>query len=134
MGEPTMVSRRVVLSLPTGAGESVSRIKPYLQEFIGPSVVDLSGEEPASGSLLKLLGNVVILTTMETVAEANVFAEKAGVGAENMGKFMDTLFPRPPHTVYNQRMLSGGYHKSQVLYSYPSFIFHQLILPHSSPW
>ena len=77
-------------------------------------MVDLSGEKPGAASLLKHMGNVLIVLTMETLAEANVLAEKAGVGVANMRKFVDVIFPRPPHAVYNQRMLSGGYFNAQV--------------------
>lgn len=54
------------------------------------------------------------MTTMEQVAEVNVFSEKCGLGTQNMKKLMDELFPRPPHAIYNQRMLSGGYYQDAV--------------------
>lgn len=46
-------------------------------EFISvaQAVVDLSGEEAGKASLLKIIGNVLIMTTMEASAEINVFAE-----------------------------------------------------------
>jgi hypothetical protein len=52
---------------------------------------------------------------METVAEVNVFAEKTGLGTGPMQQLITTLFPRPPHTVYAQKMLSGDYYKAKVL-------------------
>lgn len=60
------------------------------------------------------MGNVIILATMETVAEVNVFAEKCGLGVRNMNKLMTALFPNPPHAAYNDRMLSGDYHRTTV--------------------
>ena len=42
---------------------------------VGRAIVDLSGEEPAEASLLKCIGNVLIMTTIETIAEAYAFAE-----------------------------------------------------------
>jgi 3-hydroxyisobutyrate dehydrogenase-like beta-hydroxyacid dehydrogenase len=83
-------------------------------------MVDLSGEEPSKASLLKLMGNVLIMQSMEAVAEVNVFAEKCGLGTQNMNKLMCQLFPLPPHAIYNQRMLSGDYHQNAVscLYSH----------------
>lgn len=81
---------------------------------VGRALIDLSGEEFTKASLLKLLGNVLIMTTMETVAEVNVFAEKCGLGTHNMAKLMNQIFPGPPHSIYNQRMLSGEYYRNTV--------------------
>lgn len=77
-------------------------------------MVDLSGEEPGKASLLKLMGNVLIMTTMETVAEVNVFAEKCGLETQNMQKLMCQVFPNPPHAIYNRRMLNGDYYQKAV--------------------
>lgn len=85
--------------------------------------MDLSGEEPGTASLLKLMGNVLIMTTMEQVAEVNVFAEKTGLGTGNMEKLLTAMFPRPPHAIYNQKMLSGDYYQGKVLY------YHMLLWP-----
>jgi 3-hydroxyisobutyrate dehydrogenase-like beta-hydroxyacid dehydrogenase len=77
-------------------------------------MVDLSGEKHGQASLLKLMGNVLIMTTMETVAEVNVFAEKTGLGTQNMEKLMNQLFPQPPHAIYNKKILNGDYYQKEV--------------------
>lgn len=82
---------------------------------IGESIIDLRGEAHGVASLLKLMGNVLIMCTMETVAEVNVFAEKCGLGTNNMQKLVSAMFPRPPHAVYNRRMLSGDYYQAEVM-------------------
>ena len=78
------------------------------------AVVDLSGEEPAKASLLKCIGNVLIMTTIEQIAEAHVFAEKSGLGTKHMTSLIETMFPRPPHTVYSSKMVSGDYGNGEV--------------------
>ena len=78
------------------------------------ALVDLSGEEPAKSSLLKCIGNVLIMTTIEQIAEAHVFAEKSGLGTKHMASLIENMFPRPPHTVYSPKMVSGDYAKSEV--------------------
>lgn len=78
-------------------------------------IIDLGGEEHGMASLLKLMGNVLIMSTMETVAEVNVFAEKCGLGTDNMQKLMSAMFPNPPHAIYNRRMLSGDYYQGEVM-------------------
>ena len=78
------------------------------------AVVDLSGEEPAKSSLLKCIGNVLIMTTIEQIAEAHVFAEKSGLGTTHMASLIEIMFPSPPHTVYSSKMVSGDYAKGEV--------------------
>lgn len=46
------------------------------ENSIEQSIIDLNGEVASKASLLKFMGNVLILSTMETVAEANVLSEK----------------------------------------------------------
>lgn len=76
--------------------------------------MDLSDEEPAKASLLKCIGNVLIMTTIETIAEAQVFAENSGLGTKHMTTLIETMFPKPPHTVYSSKMTSGEYYKGEV--------------------
>ena len=49
------------------------------------------------------------MTTIEQIAEAHVFAEKSGLGTKHMASLIETIFPRPPHTVYSSKMVSGDY-------------------------
>ncbi|TVY36626.1 putative oxidoreductase-like protein [Lachnellula occidentalis] len=111
MGEPSMAEKRLLTCIAAGAPGSVDRIRPFVVGVVGRALIDLSGEEPGKASLLKLMGNVLIMNTMETVAELNVFAEKCGVGVQSMKKLLDQVFPNTPHSIYNHRMLSGGYYR-----------------------
>ncbi|KAF7589007.1 hypothetical protein BBP40_004938 [Aspergillus hancockii] len=115
MGEPTMAESRSLTCIASGNPEAVDRIRPYIQGVVGRSMIDLSGEEPGASLLLKLMGNFLIMTTMETVAEVNTFAECCGVGIKNMNKLMVALFPNTPHAIYNRRMLSGEYHSGMPM-------------------
>ena len=81
---------------------------------IGRAVVDLSGEEPSKAALLKVIGNVLIMTTMETVAELSVFSEKSGLGTTNMRSLIETLLPSSPHMIYWDKMAGGDYYLEQV--------------------
>ena len=81
---------------------------------IGRDVVDFSGEDPGSASLLKLIGNIFLLNTMEIVAEGHVFAEKTGLGVQNLRKLLAVLFPVGPYMPYSNRMESGGYYRDPV--------------------
>lgn len=54
------------------------------------------------------------MTTIETIAEAYVFAEKSGLGTGHMASLIDTMFPQPPHTVYSRKMTNGEYYTGEV--------------------
>ena len=81
---------------------------------VAQAVVDLSGEEAGKASLLKIIGNVLIMTTMEACAEINVFAEKTGLGVENAQKLIDNFPHAAAHTIYSSKMISGDYYKEEV--------------------
>ena len=58
------------------------------------------------------------MTTIEQIAEAHVFAEKSGLGTNHMTALIETMFPRPPHTVYSSKMVSGDYANGEVCTPY----------------
>jgi 3-hydroxyisobutyrate dehydrogenase-like beta-hydroxyacid dehydrogenase len=84
---------------------------------IGRALIDLSGEEPCKASLFKMIGNVFIMTTMETVAELNVFSEKSGLGIQYMRNFIEMLLPDSLHLIYWDKMASGEYYQKEVFHS-----------------
>ena len=86
---------------------------------VGRAVVDFSGEEPGSASLLKLVGNTFLLNAIEAVAESHVFAEKTGLGVANLQKLITTLFPIGPYMNYSTRMSSGDYYQKEVSHFEP---------------
>jgi 3-hydroxyisobutyrate dehydrogenase-like beta-hydroxyacid dehydrogenase len=88
---------------------------PGWTKFLSSSIVDLSGEPPAKASLLKIIGNVVILTTIETIAEVEVFAEKTGMATSYIQQLFDTLLPTPLHSVYSTKMANGSYHSGKPM-------------------
>ncbi|KAL2816682.1 6-phosphogluconate dehydrogenase-like protein [Aspergillus granulosus] len=107
MGGPPLAISRSLTCIASGDSKSVDTIRPYLEGVVGSNIVDLSGENPGAALLLKLMGNFLIMATIETVAEAHAFAETCGIGTKNMDKLMAAVFPRPPHALYNHQMLSG---------------------------
>ncbi|KAL6712851.1 hypothetical protein ACLMJK_009563 [Lecanora helva] len=114
-GEPGMAREGNLICVPAGSESCIKRIQPYLDGVICRAVIDLSGENPAKATLLKNIGNVLIMTTIEQIAEALVFAEKSGLGTRHMKSLISTMFPRPPHTVYSSKMVNGDYAKGESI-------------------
>ncbi|KIA75357.1 6-phosphogluconate dehydrogenase [Aspergillus ustus] len=98
MGGPPLALSRSLTCIASGDRESVDRIRPYIEGV---------GEKPGAALLLKLLGNFLIMATIETVAEAHAFAEKCGIDTTNMDKLLRAVFPLPPHALYNRQMVTG---------------------------
>jgi 3-hydroxyisobutyrate dehydrogenase-like beta-hydroxyacid dehydrogenase len=61
------------------------------------------GEDPERANVVKLAGNFMIASAMETMAEAFTLAEKHGVGREEVAQlFGQTLFPCPIYQNYGK--------------------------------
>ncbi|KAF2236498.1 NAD(P)-binding protein [Viridothelium virens] len=114
-GEPTMAQKGILTCVPCGKREAVDRIRPFLIGVVARAIVDLSGEQPGKASLLKLLGNTLILNTIEMIAESHVFAEKTGLGVENLQKLIETTFSGGPSMIYSRRMSSGEYSQGKPM-------------------
>ena len=76
-------------------------------------MIDLSGETPSKAALLKMIGNIMIVSTMETVAEVNVLAEKAGVGSGYIQELIGGYYKVAP-PLYSKAMSTGNYYQKQV--------------------
>ena len=75
--------------------------------------IDFSGEEPIKAALLKVIGNIFIVNMIETLAEGHVFAEKTGLGVENLQKFLSAIFPNP-YMIHSKKMSTGNYYGKEV--------------------
>lgn len=85
----------------------------YYELSIGRAIIDLSGSKPSTSTLLKNIGNVFIVGMIETVAEGHVLAEKSGLSAEDLQKFIAAVLPGP-YMIYSKRMSSGDYYMKEV--------------------
>ncbi|MCJ1378970.1 hypothetical protein MMC17_002069 [Xylographa soralifera] len=113
-GEPSMATAGVLTCVPAGTIESVAKVKPYLIGVLGRAVIDYSGVEVGKASLLKVIGNLFIVSMIETLAEGHVLAEKTGLGSDNLEKFLETVFPGP-YMIHSKRMNSGAYWEKEPI-------------------
>ncbi|KOS48954.1 hypothetical protein ACN38_g30 [Penicillium nordicum] len=74
---------------------------------MGRSVIDM-GEDVQKSSLLKISGNVLVISFMEVIAEAQVFAEVTGIGNQQLEKFIGNMFG-PVLESYSKRITTGAY-------------------------
>jgi 3-hydroxyisobutyrate dehydrogenase-like beta-hydroxyacid dehydrogenase len=80
---------------------------------VAKAIIDLSGESPGKAALLKMIGNVLIVSTMETVAEVSVLAEKTGIGSSHIQELISNYYKVGP-PIYAKKMDAGDYYKHEV--------------------
>ena len=88
-----------------GSSAAIDRITPYLVGVMARGVIRLS-DDVRQSSLLKTAGNFLTAGMMELIAEAHVFAEKAGLPTEAVEELLGAQYGPLAHTM--SRRLTGG--------------------------
>jgi 3-hydroxyisobutyrate dehydrogenase-like beta-hydroxyacid dehydrogenase len=97
------------LAVVVGGPEAlVQKCKP-LFEAMGPKLF-VVGERPSMANVVKLSGNFLIATVLESLAEALAFARKSGVDAGALMEFLTaTLFNAPVYKTYGDLIVQAKY-------------------------
>jgi len=89
-----------------GAEALVQKCKPLL-EAMGPKLF-VVGERPSMANVVKLSGNFLIASVLESLSEALAFARKSGVDAGALMEFLTaTLFNAPVYKTYGDLIVQG---------------------------
>ncbi|KKK22211.1 6-phosphogluconate dehydrogenase family protein [Aspergillus rambellii] len=115
-GNPIAVDGKLVFAI-AGPKKASEQVKPLIQDVMGRKVIDC-GEDATKSSLLKIAGNIVTVNLMEAVGEAQVFAERTGLGTGPMEELIGEAFG-PVAGGYSKRLTTGAYAPS--LDSRPGF-------------
>ncbi|KAK2783745.1 hypothetical protein FQN52_009489 [Onygenales sp. PD_12] len=128
-GAAAMAEAGQLVCVLAGKPELIERVKPFCAGVMGRANIDLSalpasravgvvddGSDPAAdpgrATMLKIVGNALVVHMVEAVAEGMVLAEKSGLGVEALHDLMELLFPGP-YVGYASRMRSGDYYKRE---------------------
>ena len=88
-GRPEAAVAAKLFVCAAGPAAAKKRVEPILKS-IGQEILDF-GEEPGAANVVKLCGNFLVASTVETLAEMLILGEKNGVSkraiAEMIGKF-----------------------------------------------
>jgi 3-hydroxyisobutyrate dehydrogenase-like beta-hydroxyacid dehydrogenase len=107
-GRPDAAEAGRLAVVAAGPADAVSRCKP-LFESLGPKVLIL-GEKPSLANVVKLSGNFLIASVLESLSEAVAFARKSGVDAATLMDFLtSTLFNAPVYKTYGGLIVEGTY-------------------------
>ncbi|KAJ0317269.1 hypothetical protein COL5a_011246 [Colletotrichum fioriniae] len=95
-----------------GPSTATEKLRPFVVDVMGKSIIDM-GEDVRKSSLLKISGslcnrNIFVIGFQELTAEAQVFAEKTGLGTRQMEQFIRDMYG-PVIESYSKRMTTGAY-------------------------
>ncbi len=103
-GRPDAAAAAKLFVLAAGAQEDFKTASPLLGA-IGQRVFHL-GEKPAAANLVKLCGNFMILSAIETMGEALTLAQKGGVPKKQLLEVLTgTLFDAPVYRTYGPTLV-----------------------------
>ena len=99
-GRPEAVTARQ-LAIPYAAPlDATKRVKPVLTAMGGSALFDM-GEQPGIPTVIKQLGNFLIISATRSLVEGLAIAESAGVDARAaVNMLTETLFPSPIYRSY----------------------------------
>jgi hypothetical protein len=88
------------------------KLIPYCKGVMGRVNIDFGGQPAETAALLKVIGNTLILSMIETISEGYVVAEKTGLGVDALRQFFEMMFPGP-YVAYSTRMKSGDHYRRE---------------------
>jgi 3-hydroxyisobutyrate dehydrogenase-like beta-hydroxyacid dehydrogenase len=109
-GRPEAAAARKLWVCTSGAAAAKERVKPILQA-ISQGIFDF-GETPGAANVVKLMGNFIINSAIEAMAEASAVAEKHGIArADFLGMMTQTLFAAPVYQNYAKKLIAADFDK-----------------------
>lgn len=106
-GASLMAEAGKLIFVTAGPEVATLAIAPYLKGVMGRSVIAM-GTDVSMSSLLKIAGNICVISFMEVISEAQVFAEKTGLGSVVMETMIGDMFG-PVLESYSKRLTTGAY-------------------------
>ncbi|KAK0378158.1 zinc finger protein ADR1 [Colletotrichum limetticola] len=106
-GASPMAAAGQLIFAMAGPPTAIEKLRPFVVNVMGKSIIDM-GEDVRKSSLLKISGNIFVIGFQELTAEAQVFAEKTGLGTRQMEQFIRDMYG-PVIESYSKRMTTGAY-------------------------
>ena len=107
-GRPEAAAAKKLYIVAGGAPADIGRIQPLL-EALGQRTFVI-GAEPSAANTVKVLGNFLITSMLESFGEAFVLARKSGIAPEKFLEILTgTLFTAPLHNTYGSLIVREAY-------------------------
>jgi 3-hydroxyisobutyrate dehydrogenase-like beta-hydroxyacid dehydrogenase len=115
-GRPEAAEAAKLAIVAAGPKAAIERCKP-LWDAMGQKLLVI-GEQQSKANVVKLTGNFLIATVLESLGEALAFARKSGVDAAALLDFLtSTLFNAPVYKTYGGLIVEGKH--DQVGFALP---------------
>jgi 3-hydroxyisobutyrate dehydrogenase-like beta-hydroxyacid dehydrogenase len=115
-GRPEAAETAKLAIVAAGPKAAIERCKP-LWDAMGQKLLVI-GEQQSKANVVKLTGNFLIATVLESLGEAMAFARKSGVDAAALLDFLtSTLFNAPVYKTYGGLIVEGKH--DQVGFALP---------------
>src|ERR1700719_1969591 len=107
-GNPDAAKARQLYIVAAGAAADVERCRPLLDSLGQQTLV--VGSDPAQANLIKLLGNMMTATTLETFGEIVAVLRKRGLDpAPFLDIMTNTMFGGRAHKIYGAKIVTERY-------------------------
>jgi 3-hydroxyisobutyrate dehydrogenase-like beta-hydroxyacid dehydrogenase len=107
-GRPEAAEAGKLIVVAAGPRAALTRCQPALEAMSSRLVV--MGERPSLANVVKLTGNFLIATVLESLAEALAFAQKSGLDPAAMLDFLtSTIFNVPVYKTYGTLIVEDKY-------------------------
>jgi 3-hydroxyisobutyrate dehydrogenase-like beta-hydroxyacid dehydrogenase len=107
-GRPDAAEAAKLAVVAAGEKPAIDRCRP-LFDSIGAKLLVI-GDKPSQANAVKLTGNFMIATVLETLSESLAFARKSGIDPAVLLDFLtSTLFNAPVYKTYGGLILEGKY-------------------------
>lgn len=103
---PVAVQGRLLFAL-AGSSSAISIVKPIIEACLARSVI-IVGEDPVKATLLKTTGNFITAAMAETMSEAHVLAEKAGLSNDVLDELIKENYGAYAHSI-SRKLVEGVY-------------------------
>ncbi len=100
-GRPDVAAAKKLWITISGADKTKKEVEPILKN-LGQAIYDF-GNNIAAANVVKLAGNFLIMSALEAMSEAFIFAEKNGIDRNEIAEmFGQTMFASPVYQTYGK--------------------------------
>lgn len=107
-GPPPSARAGTLLFAIAGTYASKQALAPFCVPHMGRKILDF-GSDPEKATTFKLIGNSMILGTIELLSETMTLADKTGVGSDRFYEFIQEFFPAPSALGYGAKIKNNQF-------------------------
>ncbi|PWN50511.1 6-phosphogluconate dehydrogenase C-terminal domain-like protein [Violaceomyces palustris] len=107
-GPPPMAEAAKLVFAVAGPYNSKKHVSQFLVPAMGRKIMDF-GSNPERAASFKLIGNSIIISTIEMLSETMTLADKTGVGSERLYEFLEEFYPAPSALGYGKKIMTNNF-------------------------